>query len=613
MDYKLRTNIATRLMDYISSGKHPLRQMQVKVFEDIVAHVDAGHDYGYVKRPTGTGKTVNYVAEIAALDMPALIITPRTNLTTQIHDTFLNKELFDFDPEQIGVYHAQRTYEEKAVALKAPILITTFASYIMLSKRGDISSKDRPLVFLDEVHHARGDVVRPLVQELFGDVYVQGWTATDTFITGQHIGYYLFNGLPPIHVTSVSQAVASGEIAPYKNIIVETHLGSGVKVRSWTDYTQKKLERIVKEAGRDEAAIRLFLETYDEETGLVLRDMKSIWYCAGIDHAERVAEKLTNIFGENYALAVSGQTPKDDLERILDAHRAGEIPHLVNADLLIEGYDSPSSSLAMILRPTRSPIVAEQTGGRILRIDPNNPNKIGYIVTLIDEGMYDIVPFGVVAGNMVLIQERKYYTTIPKRTDTKRADTERKLDFYDYPELSGIEVHTSQIALEEFVARRNEFLGLPKSSRFTPQQITEIINAYWPHKGNSSEAARYSPYNYVTFLRYWRKVGLKPKPIPRLTPQQIDEIISAHPKYDGNAFEAARNLPYTQVTFLKHWKRNGFEIRTQGHHRRRLSQNQINEIVTVYQTCRNISEVRRQLHHTTNTIRKYLRGAGLIA
>ena len=120
-------------MDYVSNGKHPLRPMQIKVMEDIAAHLDAGNDYGYVKRPTGTGKTVNYVAEIAALGMPALIITPRTNLTTQIHETFLNKDLFDFDPEQVGVYHQQRTYEEKAAALKAPILITTFASYIRVS------------------------------------------------------------------------------------------------------------------------------------------------------------------------------------------------------------------------------------------------------------------------------------------------------------------------------------------------------------------------------------------------------------------------------------------------------------------------------------------------
>ena len=104
MYHQLRTNIATRLMDYVSSGRHPLRPSQAQVLRDIATDVDAGHDYGYVKRPTGTGKTVNYVAEIAATGMPALIITPRTNLTTQIYDTFLNKELFDFDSEQVGVY-----------------------------------------------------------------------------------------------------------------------------------------------------------------------------------------------------------------------------------------------------------------------------------------------------------------------------------------------------------------------------------------------------------------------------------------------------------------------------------------------------------------------------
>jgi len=458
MNSALRSKISTGLMDYVSNGNHPLYVPQVGVMKDIANHLDVGHDYGYIKRPTASGKTVNYVAEIAALGMRALILTPRTNLIIQTRDTFLNRKLFDFDPEQVGMYYHELKSAEKAAGLKAQILITTYPSYMGLTRRRDISGRDYPLVILDEVHHARGDVIRPMIQELFGEVYVQGWTATDTFVTGQNIGDYLFNGAAPIHITTIQQAISNGEIAPYKNIIVETHLSTGVNVEGTRDYTSQELDRIVRQAGRNDAAIRMFLEYQDEETGLRLRDMKSIWYCAGVDHAEEVADKLTDIFGENYALAVSGQTPKRDLEQILRMHRQGKLPILVNADLLIEGFDSPSTQLAMMLRPTRSPIIAEQTGGRILRPDPKNRNKIGYVVTFVDEGMYDVVPFGVVAGNMLVVPEGIKY---PSRrlygdNDTKRSKVDGNIDFYDFPEVSDMDVRISQLDLDDFIKRRNE-------------------------------------------------------------------------------------------------------------------------------------------------------------
>ncbi|MBI4010193.1 MAG: DEAD/DEAH box helicase family protein [Candidatus Aenigmarchaeota archaeon] len=611
MKTELKSRIATGLMNLISGGNHPLWPSQVQVLRDIANHVEKGNEYGYVKRPTGTGKTVNYIAEIAALGMPALVITPRVNLTTQIRDEFLRSDLFDFDPEQIGVYHGKRNEDERSAALKAPVLITTFASYARLAKSGVISGKERPLVILDEVHHARGDVVRPLIRELFGDVYVQGWTATDTFVTGQNIGYYLFNGKPPIHVTTIPQAVANNEIVPYKNVIVETHLGAGVNVTSSRDYNSRELDRIVRETGRDEAAIRLFLERHDEETGLRFRDMKSIWYCAGVDHAERVAEKLTDIFGENYALAVSHQTPKKDLEEILNMHREGEIPILVNADLLIEGFDSPSTQLVMMLRPTRSPIVAEQTGGRVLRLDPSNPNKLAYVVTFVDEGMYDVVPFGAVAGNMIIMRKGEYRASdFRKKTD----GAEKALDYYDFPEISGLQVHTSQVALDEFLKRRNEQLRLRTSRFLSPQNIAEIVAAHATYNGNASEATRHLPYTRRTIMMYWKEAGLKPsrtlRVVHRLNQQQIEV---AYYTYGGNANEAAKNLGCYASTVLGYWRRAGFEIGPSAMGKNKKNQQQMEDIVAAYYTYGgNSSQAAKHLGYAIGTILKYWREAGLV-
>ncbi len=54
------------------------------------------------------------------------------------------------------------------------------------------------------------------------------------------------------------------------------------------------------------------------------------------------------------AKAVSGETPKRELTRILAAYERGEIDVLVNAQLLAEGWNSPRATVCMHLAPTAS-------------------------------------------------------------------------------------------------------------------------------------------------------------------------------------------------------------------------------------------------------------------
>ncbi len=590
MNRKIKSKLITGISKYLRSGDHPLRPTQIRVLKDIVVDLKSGHEYGYIKRPTGTGKTVMFGAEIAAANMPTLILTPRTNLIRQIKDTLLNKSLFDFKPEQIGTYHTHVNSSERRSSLKAPILITTYASY------NKLGIKNRPLVILDEVHRARGEVARELIKELLGKVYVQGWTATDTFVTGQNIGHYLFNGVKPLHVTSISEAVAGKEISYFKNVIVETHLGKPVKVSGSKDYTEKQLEKIVKRAGRDEAAIRFFSEVRDKETGLCLRDMKSIWYCAGVAHAERVAKKLSNIFGKGFALAVSGSTPKKDLDDILDMHRDGEIPCIVNADLLIEGFDSPSTGLAMMLRPTRSPIIAEQTGGRVLRIDPKNPSKIAYIIIFIDEGMYDVVPFGVVAGNTGVLPKRSALTekTLPKV---------KKPNLEDLPEFSSMDVRMSHLSVLDFIKKREAYLR-SQARELTEEQKKEIIEANRTYNANATKAARHLEYGAPLIRKVWKSEGLKSS--RTIAPEEIEEIKAAYKKYNANAAQAAKHLEYGESFIRKVWKSEGLKSS------RTIAPEEIEEIKAAYKPYEgNILEASKHLSYSRPTIRKYWIDEGL--
>jgi hypothetical protein len=71
-------------------------------------------------------------------------------------------------------------------------------------------------------------------------------------------------------------------------------------------------------------------------------------YSAGVRHAHNVARRSG---GGHRAKAVSGETPKRELTRVLAAYERGEIDVLVNAQLLAEGWNSPRATVCMHLRP----------------------------------------------------------------------------------------------------------------------------------------------------------------------------------------------------------------------------------------------------------------------
>lgn len=92
-------------------------------------------------------------------------------------------------------------------------------------------------------------------------------------------------------------------------------------------------------------------------------------FCAGVDHAQHIAEALNSegITTE----CVTGETPSAERDRILTDFKAGRIQALTNANVLTTGFDAPGIDLIAMLRPTMSPGLYVQMAGRGLRIAPN--------------------------------------------------------------------------------------------------------------------------------------------------------------------------------------------------------------------------------------------------
>src|ERR1019366_2309468 len=106
---------------------------------------------------------------------------------------------------------------------------------------------------------------------------------------------------------------------------------------------------------------------------------KTVVYSAGIDHACHLADEFREAGID--AEAIWGDDPlrKEKLAN----HRAGTTLVLVNAQLLIEGYDDPSISCIVIAAPTGSSVKFTQMCGRATRLYPGKDDCI--ILTMDDD------------------------------------------------------------------------------------------------------------------------------------------------------------------------------------------------------------------------------------
>ena len=93
-----------------------------------------------------------------------------------------------------------------------------------------------------------------------------------------------------------------------------------------------------------------------------------------LKEAQRLASEI-----EGCAM-VSGDTPKDERERILEGFKAGEIKVVVNVGVLTTGFDYPELDTIVMARPTKSLSLWYQIVGRAIR--PSPQKEKGWVVDL---------------------------------------------------------------------------------------------------------------------------------------------------------------------------------------------------------------------------------------
>lgn len=306
----------------------------------------------WFEHATGAGKTVAAMGFVeASRSGGILILTHRRNLV----DQFLG-ELTERGYKKRIQPDALLKGKDKTPRAQGPVTVETYQWFVR--NAGNVSDA-YTIVICDEAHTALGEKTSASIRQWSGPVFI-GMTATGALIA-RHV-----TDLFPTQTSrfDLAQAARRGVIAPLRCV----RIPPGVGVRSIAkvplrkgevdqDFDQEMLAELLDQTPFNMAVADLYRARF--------KDLPGVIYSAGVRHAHNVAKAFQETGVK--AMAVSGETPKRELARILASYEAGEIDVLVNAQLLAEGWNSPRATVCMHLAPTASKRIYQQRVGRVTR------------------------------------------------------------------------------------------------------------------------------------------------------------------------------------------------------------------------------------------------------
>jgi ribonuclease E len=313
---------------------------------------DPGADRRFwFEHATGAGKTVAAMGFVdASRTGGVLILTHRRNLVDQFIDEIKTRGYKDrlCPPLLIGQDSSN-----------GPVTVETYQWFVR--NAGKISDA-YTVVICDEAHTALGEKTSAQIRSWDKPIWI-GMTATGALIA-RHV-----TDLFPTQTSrfDLAQAARRGVISPLRCIRIPP--GPGVRTIAKvplrrgevdTEFDQEMLAEILDQTPFNLAIADLYKTRFNGMPGVV--------YAAGVKHAYNVAESFRAL--DMKAMAVSGETPKRELAKILADYEAGKIDVLINAQLLAEGWNSPRATICMHLAPTASKRIYQQRVGRVTRRHP---------------------------------------------------------------------------------------------------------------------------------------------------------------------------------------------------------------------------------------------------
>ncbi|MEK7460925.1 MAG: DEAD/DEAH box helicase [Patescibacteria group bacterium] len=378
----------------------PLREHQQDVFHAFFRFLNSDNGRkGYIDMPTGTGKTAVFVELVEALAghpeigekaaTKTLVLVPTVDL---IHQTL--GEPMDEEDEPRGFRKFApnlrvTTYFGDNKDLTGGVVLMTYNSLINLINERKITENMFDLIVMDEAHNSLGDTTRQTVDALMSicsDGLLIGFTATTEYSPDEERQVWSVFG-PEIHRLGLREAIQRGILSPVDwdyfqtdpDMLKDFH----GRLLSGSDYSPALLKRLNNEARNQKAveyverALRSGLQTLVSclpVNGQIgerhIETMAELINAANIQMPKlnpATGQPLPSEFVTAVARVIDGRMSGEERLQILADYRAGRIHVLTFVDILKEGVDLPDAKALINLRPTRSPVLAKQRLGRILR------------------------------------------------------------------------------------------------------------------------------------------------------------------------------------------------------------------------------------------------------
>jgi ATP-dependent helicase IRC3 len=346
-----------------NTGPIILRPYQEKGIQAYLAARDRRVKRMLAVYPTGTGKTSLFAALIGRLAeeddaFTALVLAHRKELLTQASDRInLQNPSLRVDVES-GEFKAHRGASVVVAGVQA----------IGGPGSEKLDWLAPSLVICDEAHHGAADTYQNVFRRMGcympaeeGGAELLGVTATPHRLDNKALHgseAAIFEEI--IFQYSLKDAIREGYLCDLKGYRVGADIGLDNIKTVGGDYNPSQLERVMNTDPLNELAFKSWSEAAPNH--------RTIVFCAGVDHAERMSE----IFREGgiEAASVNGAMNRIARDEIIRRFRSGSIQVLTNVDIATEGFDVPECGCVMMLRPTQSWALFSQMIGRGLRVLP---------------------------------------------------------------------------------------------------------------------------------------------------------------------------------------------------------------------------------------------------
>ena len=330
--------------------------------------------------PTASGKSVIISELCHRLNEPTLILQPTKEILEQNYSKLVN----NYGVMDIGIYSASMNRKD--------IGKYTYATIGSIYKKPDLF-KHFKYILIDECHlvNPQGFGMYKTFFKGIGNPSILGLTATpyrlcqkyfrdkgDLFYTSM---LQVLNRIYPFFFKSFAYKITNqrlfdeGYLAPINYVYPQEGM----------DLSSLKLNTTG--ADFDEAALEEFVNSPKNIINLVeaiiQEDHKirnNLIFCSSISHANKSAELLAKM-GYDCEVLTSQDSP-ERRSRILADFRGGKIRRLLNVGILTTGFDMPTLYGVTLARPVLSLGLYYQIVGRLIRLDPENPNKVGTFIDI---------------------------------------------------------------------------------------------------------------------------------------------------------------------------------------------------------------------------------------